>query len=434
MYNPEETIYALASGAGKAGVAVIRISGKQSLSILQTLTGIHSPKARYAYFSLLKHNDKVIDQALVLYFSAPNSFTGEDILELHIHGGQSIINSLFSILSSFQNCRPAEAGEFSRRAVINGKMDLTQAEGIMDLVDAQTEAQREQSLKQVQGELHDILDNWRHTLIKIEGYLEAFIDFPEEEIPQEKSLEINTKISHLIDEISSYLDDNYAAQRLRDGFKVVLYGVTNVGKSSLLNTLTKKEMAIVSSIAGTTRDVIEGHIDIAGFPIILSDTAGIRKTKGYLENKGIQRTLSKLQEADLILNIQDVKNYPKKQPLPISHPCVLEVWNKSDLKNTVPDTNLKISTKTGKGIPELISKITSILKEKYTSTSLITRERYRIALKECTYHLSNSLNVEELELKSEDIRLAARSLGRITGIIETNDILDVIFKEFCIGK
>ena len=434
MYNPEETIYALASGAGKAGVAVIRISGKQCLDILHTLTNIKNPQPRYAYFSLLKYNEKVIDQALVLYFSAPNSFTGEDILEFHVHGGTSVINSIFTILSSFKQCRPAEAGEFSRRAVINGKMDLTQAEGIMDLVDAQTEAQREQSLKQVQGELHALLENWRHTLIKIEGYLEAFIDFPEEEIPQEKSLEINTKISHLIDRISSYLDDNHAAQRLRDGFKVVLYGVTNVGKSSLLNTLTKKEMAIVSPIAGTTRDVIEGYIDIAGFPIILSDTAGFRKTKGYLENQGIKRTLRKLQEADLILNIQDVKNYPKNQPLPISHPCVLNVWNKSDLKNTVPDTYLKISTKTGEGISALISEITSILKEKYTSSSLITRERYRTALKDCTYHLSNSLSVEELELKAEDIRLAARSIGRITGIIETNDILDVIFKEFCIGK
>lgn len=430
-----DTIYAQASGLGKAGVAVIRLSGDKCLDVLKALTQKDDFTPRYAYFCSLAFAGQTLDSALVLYFKGPHSFTGEDVAELHVHGGTAVIASIFRALSAL-GCRPAERGEFSRRAVLNGKMDLTQAEGIMDLVDAQTSEQARQSLDQVQGGLYKLLENWRQSLVKIQGYLEAFIDFPEEDIPPEKQGQIRDKVHDLIASIAHYLDNNDGARRLKEGFKVVLCGRPNVGKSSLLNAFMKQEVAIVSAIPGTTRDVVRGYVDIKGFPVVLLDTAGLHTSRRKLEQQGMERTKSSMQEADLILHLQEAKNFPHTDDLEVKDKLVLDVWTKADLPHkSLPPKALLISTRTGQGIDDLWQAIAHILQEHYNPhQTLLTRERYRVALQEALQSLQRSLTAPAIELQAEEIRLAARSLGRITGVIYTDEILDVIFKEFCIGK
>ncbi len=440
MYCLTDTIYALSSGAGKGGVAVIRVSGKEVKTICRLMAGLENPKPRYAYFRPLKAQDgQTIDHALVLFFEGPNSFTGEDVVEFQVHGGQSVITAVYEALSSFENVRPAEAGEFSRRAVVYGKMDLTQAEGIMDLVDAQTEQQRRQALTQTEGKLGQLYENWRTMLVRNMAYLEAFIDFPEEEIPPEKMAVIDEQTSQLIAEIEQHLNDNERGQRLREGFQIALIGVPNVGKSSLMNALTHKDIAIVSQIAGTTRDVVEAHLDVAGFPVILADTAGLREEAGEIESEGIRRAVRKAEKSDLILYVQDMVHYPEIEPLPeaLEHIPTYIVWNKQDMyPSTTVQGGYAVSAKTGAGIHTLWSDITNYLKETFAprGNGAITRERYRVALTACVKSLRSAMVAEELELKAEDLRLAARALGRITGRIETDELLDVIFRDFCIGK
>lgn len=440
MYCLTDTIYALSSGAGKGGVAVIRVSGKEVKTICRLMAGLENPKSRYAYFRPLKAQDgQTIDHALVLFFEGPNSFTGEDVVEFQVHGGQSVITAVYEALSSFENVRPAEAGEFSRRAVVYGKMDLTQAEGIMDLVDAQTEQQRRQALTQTEGKLGQLYESWRTMLVRNMAYLEAFIDFPEEEIPPEKMAVIDEQTSQLIAEIEQHLNDNERGQRLREGFQIALIGVPNVGKSSLMNALTHKDIAIVSQIAGTTRDVVEAHLDVAGFPVILADTAGLREEAGEIESEGIRRAVRKAEKSDLILYVQDMVHYPEIEPLPeaLEHIPTYIVWNKQDMyPSTTVQGGYAVSAKTGAGIHTLWSDITNYLKETFAprGNGAITRERYRVALTACVKSLRSAMVAEELELKAEDLRLAARALGRITGRIETDELLDVIFRDFCIGK
>ena len=435
QYNLADTIYALSSGLGKGGVAVIRLSGSRVLDVLKAVAHLEKPKARYAYFTPLYRENDVLDRALVLYFPAPHSFTGEDVAEFQVHGGRAVIRALMEVLGTQVGCRPAERGEFSRRAVINGKMDLTEAEGLLDLINAETERQRGQALLQMQGSLGRLYDGWRQDLTHHMAYLEAFIDFPEEEIPSEKLAGIDADIGLLIQKIQAHLDDNHMGEKLREGFQIALIGAPNVGKSSLINALTQKEVAIVSQTAGTTRDVVEAHLDVDGFPVILADTAGLRKSVEEIESEGIKRAVKKASEADLILFVQDSQKAPKGDELPetLKNKTVLTVWNKADL--AVGGIGLSISAKTGAGISELWAQIKAILERDFSgSKGLITRERYRVALKECVRNLSHALGVQELELKAEDLRLAARALGRITGRIEAEDLLDVIFRDFCIGK
>jgi len=434
-YNLTDTIYALSSGLGKGGIAVIRVSGNRVLDVLKAVAHLENPKARYAYFKSLYRGEDVLDQALVLYFPAPNSFTGEDVAEFQIHGGRAVIASVIEVLGCQAGCRPAERGEFSRRAVINGKMDLTEAEGLLDLINAETERQRGQALLQMQGNLGRLYDGWRQDLTHHMAYLEAFIDFPEEEIPPEKLAGIDADIGALIQKIQAHLDDNRAGERLREGFQIALIGAPNVGKSSLINALTQKEVAIVSQTAGTTRDVVEAHLDVDGFPVILADTAGLRESVEEIETEGIKRAVKKAAEADLILFIQDSQKAPKGDQLPeaLKNKTVLTVWNKADLTGACGD--LSVSAKTSAGISELWAHIKAIIERDFAGAKgLITRERYRVALKECVRNLNHALGVRELELKAEDLRLAARALGRITGRIEAEDLLDVIFRDFCIGK
>ncbi len=439
-YSMGETIYALSSGAGKGGVAVIRLSGSDALKILSCMTGIENPKPRYAYFSPLKNKENiVIDHSLVLYFKGPNSFTGEDVVEFQVHGGRSVIESVFEALSMFKNARPAEAGEFSRRAVVHGKMDLTSAEGLMDLIDAQTEWQRRQALTQMEGKLGALYEGWRQLLIKDMAYLEAFIDFPEEDIPPEKMKLIDEGVLRLICQIENHLKDNKKGQRLRNGFQIAIIGEPNVGKSSLINLLSEKDVAIVSNIAGTTRDVVETYLDIEGFPVVLADTAGLRDNAEEIEAEGIKRAVRKAEESDLILHVCDIKNYPNKDSLPENLKDIpsITVWNKLDVVHRkVSETEIAMSAKTKEGFSKLKSQIASFLMENFSpdTTGVITRERYRKALEDCVHSLKSSLMSYELELKAEDLRMASRALGRIVGKIETEELLDVVFRDFCIGK
>lgn len=438
-YCLTDTIYALSSGPGKGGVAVIRVSGRLVKDVLHRLAGLDQPTPRHAYFRPLRDAaGQVLDNALVLFFPGPFSFTGEDVAELQVHGGRAVIQGVFRALSDIDGCRPAERGEYSRRAVINGKMDLTAAEGLLDMIDAETEHQRAQAYQQMQGHLGHLYDGWRTDLTRDMAYLEAFIDFPEEDIPPEKISEIETKTRALIAAIQAHLDDNRRGERLRDGFQIAIIGQPNVGKSSLINALTRRDVAIVSQTAGTTRDVVEAHLDVDGFPVIIADTAGLREQVGEVEREGIRRAVQRAEQADLILHIQDGTAYPAGDTLPatLSGKTILTVWNKADLMPSLPSDALCISARTGAGLDTLWQRIRTILTRDFVSrdSAVITRERYRVALTECVRHLTCSLSAPALELQAEDLRLAARALGRITGRIDAEDLLDVIFRDFCIGK
>lgn len=437
MYQSGDTIYALASGLGTAGVAVIRLSGPDVLSVLEKLCSLKNPKPNHAYFRTIKLNDIVLDKGLVLYFKAPHSFTGEDVAELQIHGGRGVIQSVMKALSTIPTCRPAERGEYSRRAVINGKMDLTEAEGLLDLIHAETEEQRKQALSQLDGQLGQLYESWRSMLVHHLAYAEAFIDFPEEEIPPEKEQQIDNDIADLISKITNHLSDDRRGERLREGFQIAILGVPNVGKSSLINALTKREVAIVSQTAGTTRDIVEAHLDVAGFPVILADTAGLRDSDEEIEAEGIRRAVKRAEQADLILDIQNASDYPnlKKLPAKLRNKKVITLWNKADLLRKKPTSKAHfISAKTGVGIKSLWDEIKDILTDSFSGGAALTRERYRTALEECVRHLESAKTAPQLELKTEDLRLSARSLGRITGRIEVDELLDVIFRDFCIGK
>lgn len=438
QYCLTDTIFALASGAGSAGVAVIRISGSEVQNILKKITGLSNPTPRHAYFkSICDLTGGILDRGLVLYFNAPDSFTGEDVAELQIHGGRSVIRAVLRVLGDINGCRPAERGEFSRRAVLNGKMDLTQAEGLLDFIHADTDRQREQAFHQLSGDLKNLYESWRGLLIRHMAYLEAFIDFPEEEIPVSVLEGINHDIADLVHRITDYLDDNGRGQKLREGFQIALIGPPNAGKSSLINALTKKDVAIVSAVAGTTRDVVEAHLDVDGFPVILADTAGLREQADMIEAEGIRRAVARAEAADLILNVSDAQKYPNANALPksVDPKNVIVVWNKADLA-LLPVSEMSVSALTGAGIGELWQKIRSVLQDRFdgSNTCALTHERYRVALNEAVQALERSLAIDEIELKAEELRLAARAVGRITGRIENDELLDVIFHQFCIGK
>ena len=437
-YNSADTIYALSSGAGRGGVAVIRVSGTKVLDVIKHLSGLENPKARYAYFRPLSNaSGQALDNALVLYFKGPYSFTGEDVVEFQVHGGRSVISAIMQAIAEVKGCRPAEAGEYSRRAVVNGKMDLTEAEGLMDLINAETGLQRAQAYSQMNGVLGKKYEGWRRDLKHHMAYLEAFIDFPEEDIPPEKLERIDMDVKELAEKIALHLDDDKKGQKLRDGFQIAIVGRPNAGKSSLINALTQKDVAIVSQTAGTTRDVVEAHLDVGGFPVILADTAGLREGAEEIETEGIRRAVKRAEEADLILHVQDGARYPvaEKLPISLSDKKVITIWNKVDEMTEIPAGILCLSAKTGQGVDALWQLIKNELTDSIsTADGVITRERYRVALTECVEALNRSLYAPELELKAEDLRMAARALGRITGRIDTDELLDVIFRDFCIGK
>jgi tRNA modification GTPase len=442
-----ETIYALSTVFGKSGVAVIRVSGENVLDIISKISSIDVAKIkpRYAYYTdiLDSINNTLLDKGIIVYFKGPASFTGEDVLEINCHGSKAVLNSVFKVLSRFDNVRLAEPGEFSKRAFYNGKMDLTEAEGLADLIDAETSEQQKYALRQMEGNLKNLYSDWREQLVKILSYLEAFIDFPDEEIPENLSEEILNSVFKLKESIKKHLKNNNINERLKNGFRIVLTGETNAGKSSLINTLVQRNAVIVSDIAGTTRDAIDINLDIKGYPVIITDTAGIRKTDNPIEKQGIEIALNKIKEADIVIALYDAKQKADFLGLEdVSPEKIIYVANKADLltdeqKNQIKaKQNLLISAKYNQGIDELIEKIFSIISDKFTASSnyLITRIRYRKALEECLNNLEIFSLDKEIELSAEDIRLSCRAIGKITGNVEVDEILDKIFGSFCIGK
>lgn len=444
----DKTIYALSTVYGKSGVAVIRISGSEAKKVISSMTDldINKIKARYAYFVDLKDivTRETIDKCLLLYFKSPYSFTGEDIIELQVHGSKAVISMVIENLSKIENFRLAEAGEFSKRAFYNGKMDLTQAEGLADLIDSETSEQQKYAIRQMEGGLKNLYGNWREDLLKVLAYLEAYIDFPDEDIPEDTVFKLENTVFKLREEIEKHISADNIGERLREGFRVVIVGAPNAGKSSLLNTVVNREAAIVSNIAGTTRDAVDVYLDLNGYPVMFTDTAGLREVEDAIEKKGIEIAYQKIQEADLILclfdsltdSVQSFENITKSFSNKIIY-----VANKCDKisdekRNELSKNCICISAKYKHGIKELLDAISQNISERFTSNSnlLITRSRYKEALRETLDNIYNFNLHKEIELSAEDIRLASRGLGKITGQIEVDEILDKIFGSFCIGK
>ena len=445
------TIYALASGAGRAGVAVIRLSGAQAFAVAEHLIKKPIPTPRTTALCNLYHpkTGEFLDDALIIPFKAPASYTGEDVIEIHAHGGRAVLQALFDALAHFDSTRMAEAGEYTQRAFKNGKMDLTEAEGIIDLIDAETEAQRKQALRQSRGALGKIYTTWADDLVPVLAHLEAFIDFPDEDIPEDVFNTLKAKLTTISTSMHDHLNDNHAGERLRQGIKIAIFGPPNAGKSSLLNVLAKRDAAIVSDTAGTTRDVIEVQLDIGGYPVTVADTAGIRTTTDSIEAEGVKRALFTTETADfklLVLDATDGDSYTNANANIIPHinDDTYVLLNKCDQEKPVlhPDDFQKsagafaISVKTGHGIDVFFNHLQTLLDARIglTDTPLITRSRHREALLECVGHIERSLQAPVIELMAEDIRLAVRAIGRITGKIDVEDLLDIVFRDFCIGK
>ena len=442
------TIYALSSGPGASGVAVIRISGSKTQEIVSSLTSASLPKARVATLKKLVNpkNSELIDEGLVLFFKSPNSYTGEDMAELHVHGSKSVVQEILNVLEEFDDCRLAEPGEFTKIAFQNNKINLLKAESIGDLIAAETELQRKQALRIMSGDSSKRYNFWRDELIKILADVEARIDFPEEDIPDNLSENIKTKCLKIKNEMQGILDDNKTGEIIREGFKIAIIGPPNVGKSSLLNYLSRREVAIVSEKAGTTRDVIETHLDLEGIQVIISDTAGIRDTSDEIEKKGVKLAVSRAEDADLLIIMLDPKNLNFKGFLneKIDGNSILVV-NKSDLgienlqKLDFKINPIIISIKENYNVDKVIEAIKYKLKKQFLKSSdiLITRSRHRLHLKECCKHLEVFLekkNNNEFDLAAEDLRLSIRHLGTIVGKVDVEEILGSIFENFCIGK
>jgi tRNA modification GTPase len=440
------TIYALSSGHGRAGIAVIRISGAAAGVALDRMAPPR-PKPRFAAFRKVRHpaTSEVLDEALVLWFPAPNSETGEDMAELQIHGGRAVIAGVLEALGSIQGCRLAEPGEFARRSFENGKLDLTGVEGLADLVDAETAAQRRQALRQAGGALARIYEGWRTRLIGAMALLEAGIDFSDEaDVAADTARRARAEIETLSREISAHLDDGRRGEMLREGFQVVLAGPPNVGKSSLLNALARREVAIVSDEPGTTRDVIEVKLDLDGLPVVVSDTAGLRETSSKVEQEGIRRTLGRARQADLVLWLVDSSAPAAPMPADIgAGQDLLTVLNKIDLvpggeAKALPAATVAVSVLTGSGIGDLVHRLASLARTRMGTgeAPALTQVRHRQHLDACLASLSAFLDapLADLELRAEDLRQAAQALGRITGAVDAEDILDRVFSRFCIGK
>jgi tRNA modification GTPase len=442
------TIYALSSGPGISGVAVIRISGENASTAIKKLTRTSLPKPRTAVLrKIIKINTlEVIDEGIILWFPGPNSYTGQDMAEIHVHGSKAVIDALHTSISNIENCRLAEPGEFTKLAFQNGKIDLLKAESIADLISSETEIQRKQAIKIMDGKSADQFNFLREKLLKILAHVEAKIDFPDEDLPNNILDEIKNSSIEIIKQIEKILNDQKIGERIREGFKIAIIGPTNAGKSSLLNHLSNRDVAIVSEIAGTTRDVIETHLNIDGYPVIVSDTAGIRESKNEIEKKGIRLSLIRAEEADLKLVVVDAKKLDFTDVLNrlLDQNAIL-VINKSDLLEKEIDPEIKrinhvlISIKENKNIDQLISKIKNNLKCKFITNDdiLITRERHRQHLEQCLDHLKNfdkKNEDEDFDKAAEDLRLATRHLGMIVGKVDVEEILGSIFNDFCIGK
>ncbi|HTT98271.1 MAG TPA: tRNA uridine-5-carboxymethylaminomethyl(34) synthesis GTPase MnmE [Rhizomicrobium sp.] len=434
-----DTIFALSTAPGRAGVAVVRVSGPDAARALEALTDKPPPPPRNAAMTgFFGGAGTLIDRGLAIYFQGPASFTGEDIAEFHVHGGRAIVGAIMEALAAL-GLRPAEPGEFTRRAVENGKIDLTQAEAIADLVDAETDAQRRQALRQYDGALAELYEGWRADLIKAGAWAEAAIDFSDEELPADTFARTRAAIAGILQDIRGHLDDSRRGEVLREGLHLTVIGPPNAGKSSLVNALARRDVAIVAEIAGTTRDVIDVRMDLGGYPVILADTAGLRDTAEIIEAEGVRRARARAETADLVLLLLDGSAADPFTGLPDGTRGDLIVFNKSDLPWPAKRDGISISLKTGAGMDTMIDALTAKVRdrlERPTEAPVLTRARHRHALEDATRSLEHALTTpdDQPELLAEDLRLALRSIGRIIGRVDIEDVLDVVFKDFCIGK
>ena len=442
------TIYALSTGPGISGVAIVRVSGEETKKIIKLLTNKPIPKPRVATLRKINkiNTSELIDEGIILWFPGPESYTGEDMAEFHIHGGKAVIEALHATISKIENCRLAEPGEFTKLAFQNGKINLLKAESIADLISSETEIQRQQAVKIMNGKSANKFNDLREKLLKILSHVEAKIDFPDEDLPKNILKKIKKISSEVFVKVKKILDDQKVGERIREGFKIAIIGPTNAGKSSLLNHLSNRDVAIVSETAGTTRDVIETHLNIDGYPVIVSDTAGIRESKNEIEKKGIKLALDKAEDADLKLIVIDAKSIDFKGVFKeLMDENAILVINKSDLLTENLSSNIKnfdhvlISVKNKLKLDDLILKIKNKLKNKFINSedTLITRERHRQHLEQCLEHLKNfeeKNEAEDFDKAAEDLRLATRHLGMIVGKVNVEEILGSIFKDFCIGK
>ena len=439
--SDQSTIFAPASGFGRAAVAVIRLSGPACAEALTALAGPLPPPRRLSLRSLRDPADgAVLDKALVCWMPGPGTFSGEDMAELHLHGGPAVRAGVLRALARQPGCRAAEAGAFTRRALLNGRMDLTEAEGVADLIEAETEAQRRQALRQLDGALGRQVELWREEALACLAAAEAALDFSDEGDVDDVALDATlvARVAALRNGIARVLSDGRRGERVRDGFTVVLAGAPNVGKSTLLNALSRREAAIVSDRPGTTRDMIEVRLDLDGLPVLLIDTAGLRETDDAVEMEGIARTLVRIAQADLVLLLSDAVSeaVPGLPGVP-----VIRIETKADLRSTSDaagaDTVL-ISARTGQGLETLVGMIQQRAEAGLgAGDALLTRERHRAVLVRCVAHLDRVLSAAQgtmPELISEDLRLAVRALGEITGRVGVEDVLDRLFSSFCIGK
>ena len=442
------TIYALSTGPGISGIAIVRVSGEDTRKVIKLLTNAELPKPRVATLRKINkiNTSELIDEGIILWFPGPESYTGEDMAEFHIHGSKAVIDALHHSISKIENCRLAEAGEFTKLAFQNGKINLLKAESIADLISAETEIQRQQAIKIINGKSADKFNSLREKLLKILSHVEAKIDFPDEDLPEDILKNIKKISNEVVLNIKKILDDQKVGERIREGFKIAIIGPTNAGKSSLLNHLSNRDAAIVSEIAGTTRDVIETHLNIDGFPVVVSDTAGIRDSKNEIEKKGIKLALDRAENADLKLIVIDAKNTDFKGVLrELMDENAILVVNKSDLLNKDLNSEIKnyehvlISVKNNLNVEDLILKIKNKLKNKFITSEdiLITRARHRQHLEQSLNYLKNfeeKNEAEDFDKAAEDLRLATRHLGMIVGKVDVEEILGSIFNDFCIGK
>ena len=442
------TIYALSTGPGVSGIAVIRISGKETKVAINKITGKSLPKPRMAVLRKFnKINDnQLIDEGILLWFPGPESYTGEDMAEFHVHGSRAVIKEIQNSLSQIPNLRLAEAGEFTKLAFQNGKINLLKAESVSDLISSETEIQRQQAIKVMSGKSSEKFNLLRERLLKILSKVEAKIDFPEDDLPENILLNIHSETKSIREDIQKILNDQKVGERIREGFKISIIGPTNAGKSSLLNYLSKRDVAIVSEIAGTTRDIIEAHLNLDGYPVVISDTAGIRDSKNEIEKKGIKLALKKSENSDLNVIVIEPKSVDFKDFFNdnITKKSIF-VINKIDLGTDQISSEIKkydpiyISIKEEKNLDELINLIKEKLKNKFVSSEdiFITRERHRINLEQCLESLKNfeeKKSLEDFDKAAEDLRLATRYLGIIVGKVDVEEILGSIFNDFCIGK
>jgi tRNA modification GTPase len=442
------TIYALSTGPGISGIAIVRVSGEDTKKVIKLLTNAALPEPRVATLRKINkiNTSELIDESIMLWFPGPESYTGEDMAEFHIHGSKAVIDALHHSISKVENCRLAEAGEFTKLAFQNGKINLLKAESIADLISAETEIQRQQAIKIMNGKSADKFNSLREKLLKILSHVEAKIDFPDEDLPEDILKNIKKISNEVILNIKKILDDQKIGERIREGFKIAIIGPTNAGKSSLLNHLSNRDVAIVSEIAGTTRDVIETHLNIDGYPVVVSDTAGIRDSKNEIEKKGIKLALDKAENADLKLIVIDAKSIDFKGVLKeLMDQNAILVINKSDLLKEDLNSKIKnyehvlISVKNNLNLEDLILKIKNKLKNKFITSEdiLITRERHRQHLEQSLNYLKNfekKNEANDFDKAAEDLRLATRHLGMIVGKVDVEEILGSIFNDFCIGK